>query len=90
MELMTELSDTIESMNSGDYKDRFIAEYAQLVIRTFRLSSMITKYEIGDLNFTPKTPIEVLEAQLNAMNDYLKILKKRAELEEIELPEVVL
>lgn len=90
MEIMTELSDTIDSMNSGYYKDRFIAEYAQLAIRTIRLSSMVAKYDMNELNFTPKTPIEVLKAQLNAMNDYLEILEKRAKIEEIELPEVVL
>jgi hypothetical protein len=90
MKIMTELSDTIESMNSAYYKDRFIAEYAQLAIRTARLSSMVAKYEMNELNFTPYTPIGILKDQLNAMNDYLEIMKKRAEIEDIELPEVVL
>lgn len=90
MQIMTELSDTIESMNSENYKDRFIAEYAQLAIRAFRLSSMVAKYEMNKLNFTPYITIGLLKDQLNAMNDYLEIMKERAKIEDIELPEVVL
>lgn len=34
---MNELKDTIELMNSSDYKDRFKAEYYQLKIRYTKL-----------------------------------------------------
>lgn len=90
MDKINNLNQTVELMISEDYKERFISEYAQLALRTIRLSSMVAKYDMNELNFTPKTPIEVLKAQLNAMNDYLEILEKRAKIEEIELPEVVL
>lgn len=90
MDKINNLNQTVELMISEDYKERFIAEYAQLAIRTIRLSSMVAKYDMNVLDFTPKTPIKVLKNQLNAMNDYLEILEKRAKIEEIELPEVVL
>lgn len=34
-----ELRDTVEMMNSGDYKERFKAEYYQVVIRYQKLKS---------------------------------------------------
>lgn len=37
---MNELKDTIELMNSSDYKDRFKAEYYQLKIRYTKLHSI--------------------------------------------------
>lgn len=87
---MTELSDTARYMSSASYKERFIAEYAQLAIRTIRLSEFVSKYDRNALDFTPETPINILKDQLNAMNDYLEILKKRAKIELIDLPEVTL
>ena len=87
---MTELSDTTRYMLSASYKKRFIAEYAQLAIRTIKLSEFVSKYDRNALDFTPETPINILKDQLNAMNDYLEILKKRAQIEQITLPEVTL
>ena len=40
-----ELKDTIDLMNSGDYKERFIAEYYQTKIRYEKLHKMFIKYE---------------------------------------------
>lgn len=37
------LSDTVELMNSADYKDRFKAEYYQVVIRYQKLKAMLEK-----------------------------------------------
>ncbi len=37
------LADTVEMMNSVDYKERFKAEYAQLVIRYNGLKKMLEK-----------------------------------------------
>lgn len=50
---MNELKDTIELMNSSDYKDRFKAEYYQLKIRYTKLHAMLVKLEAGKLDFTP-------------------------------------
>lgn len=37
------LKDTVELMNSEDYRERFIAEYKQLVIRCNGLRNMLDK-----------------------------------------------
>lgn len=80
-----ELKDTVDLMNSEDYKDRFKAEYLQTKIRYEKLSNMLIKYEAGTLSFTPSCSKEVLEDQLYYMNEYLRTLKIRAEIESIEL-----
>ena len=48
-----ELKDSVELMNSADYKDRFKAEYWQNQLRYEKLHDMVIKYEAGTLNFTP-------------------------------------
>lgn len=80
-----ELKDTVQLMQSEDFKDRFIAEYQQTKIRYERLHKMIVKYEAGKLPFTPTTPLEVLKKQASYMGQYLYILELRAQLENIEL-----
>lgn len=80
-----ELKDTVEMMNSEDYKERFKAEYLQTKIRYEKLSNMLIKYEAGTLSFTPSCSKEVLEDQLYYMNEYIRTLKIRAEIEGIEL-----
>lgn len=80
-----ELNDTVEMMNSADYKERFKAEYLQLGIRIGKLANMLSNYAAGTLNFSPSCPYDVLEAQLNAMQIYMYTLRKRAEIEGIEL-----
>ena len=82
---MMDLVDTVDLMMSEDYKDRFVAEYAQLAIRRERLAAMLHKYDHGTLDFTPTCPIELLREQLDAMEDYMSILEKRAILEGIDL-----
>ena len=79
------LKDTIELMNSENYKDRFKAEYYQTKIRYDKLHRMITKLEAGKLEFEPKCPIELLQEQTNFMGRYLHTLEIRAEIEEIKL-----
>lgn len=83
-----ELKDTIEMMNSEDYKERFKAEYYQTKIRYDKLNNMLIKYEAGTLDFKPTCPIEKLEDQRYYMNEYLRTLKVRAEIEGINLSEV--
>lgn len=80
-----ELKDTIELMNSSDYKERFKAEYWQTKIRYEKLHQMIIKYEAGTLEFTPTCPIELLKDQKMHMGKYLYDLEVRAELEGVEL-----
>lgn len=80
------LQDTVEMMNSSDFKERFIGEYAQLVIRKNGLESMLQRTKKGTLPFKPKCSLFLLESQLKTMEDYAKQLEIRAEIEEIELP----
>ena len=79
------LRDTVEMMQSADYKERFKAEYYQLETRIYKLTGMVSSYEMGTLDFTPSCPLDLLEMQLNAMKVYAYALRQRAEIEGIEL-----
>ena len=80
-----ELKDTVELMNSEDYKERFKAEYVQAKIRYDKLDAMTVKYEAGTLNFTPSCPLELLKEQKKYMGNYIRTLRIRAEIEKIDL-----
>ena len=80
-----QLKDTVEMMNSKDFKERFKAEYYQLLIRYDDLLSMLIKWEHNMLDFEPKCSKETLENQVIFMQGYIAILRLRAEIEEIEL-----
>ncbi len=80
-----ELKDTVELMNSNDYKERFKAEYLQTKIRYEKLHKMTVKYEAGTLNFEPSCPLEILKEQESYMGNYLRMLEIRAEIEKIDL-----
>lgn len=80
-----ELKDTIELMNSEDYKERFKAEYYQTKIRYNKLNNMLIKYEANTLDFEPECRLDILKSQADFMYNYLYILKVRAEIEHIEL-----
>ena len=83
--MITELKDTVELMNSSDYKERFKAEYYQLKIRYDKLHNMCEKWDKGELDFTPTCSRFTYARQLNAMAFYLKVLEERAIDEKIEL-----
>lgn len=80
-----ELRDTIEMMNSGDYKERFKAEYYQVVIRYQKLKSMLDKWDNDQLEFTPTCPRSTYNVQIAAMTDYIAVLEARAVMEGVEL-----
>ena len=80
-----ELRETVEMMNSEDYKERFKAEYLQVKIRYDKLDAMTVKYEAGTLNFTPSCSLELLKEQKRHMGNYIRALKIRAEIENIKL-----
>ena len=80
-----QLKDTVEMMNSEDFKERFKAEYYQLSLRLDGLTSMLIKWENNMLDFEPKWSKETLENQVIFMQGYKSILRLRAEIEEIEL-----
>lgn len=80
-----ELNETVELMNSADYKDRFKAEYFQVKIRYDKLKVMCDKWDEGKLNFKPTCPREIYDLQLDAMKRYMDILVIRAKIENVEL-----
>ena len=79
------LQDTVQLMNSDDYKERFKAEYLQTKIRYEKLHNMVVKYQAGTLDFTPSCSIELLKEQKRYMGQYLYCLEVRAEIEKIPL-----
>lgn len=82
------LRDTVQFMNSDDYKARFVGEYLQLRIRYNGLRKMLIKLEAGTLEFTPTCDSTILENQAYYMENYLRALEVRAEVEKIELPKI--
>ena len=77
------LIDTVSLMTSEDYKDRFKAEYFQTLIRHDRLQEMVDNWD--SLDFQPTCPKTMYRDQLDAMKNYLVILRARAEKENISL-----
>ena len=82
---MENLLGTAEMMNSSDYKERFKAEYYQVVIRYKKLKAMLEKWDKGDLNFNPTCPRSIYNMQIRAMTDYIAVLEARAVIEGVEL-----
>lgn len=64
----------------NDYKERLKEELAQLEERVSKLDSFILRYSMGEIDVKLDCPLWVLELQLNAMNTYLTVLRKRVEL----------
>lgn len=82
------LNDTIDGMVSNDYKERFIAEYQQLVIRYNSLKKMLENWDGNKLSFVPICPRSTYNMQIKAMADYIEVLEARAVMENIDLQEV--
>lgn len=83
--MINELRDTIEMMNSENYKERFKAEYYQVVIRYQKLKSMLDKWDNDQLDFTPTCPRSTYNMQITVMTDYIAVLEARAVMEGVEL-----
>lgn len=82
---MMKLNETAEMMNSEDYKERFKAEYMQLVIRYRGLKSMLEKWDKSELSFSPTCPRSTYNMQITAMTDYIAVLEARAVMEDVNL-----
>lgn len=81
------LAETINGMVSKDYKERFIAEYQQLVIRYNGLKKMLGNWDKNELAFVPTCPRSTYNMQIKAMADYIAVLEARAVMEGIKLQE---
>lgn len=80
-----ELKDTVDGMLSDDYKERFKAEYDQLMIRASRLEKLLIDDSNGDIDFELQCPRQMLGTQLRLMRQLLEVLKRRAKIESIDL-----
>ena len=84
-----ELKETVELMNSEDYKERFVAEYRQVKIRYEKLKNFCNKIEVETMLGKEVTkhdcPLELLREQQKYMGLYLSVLEKRALIENIVL-----
>ena len=69
----------------SDYKTRMAYEYRQLATRADKLRTMLRKQADGTLDFEPTCPIELLRHQLDVMDEYANTLRRRAEIEHVDL-----
>lgn len=76
---------TAVGMMSEDYKERFKAEYKQLVIRFEGLKKMLKKWDEGTITFEPTCPRSTYDMQLKAMSEYIAVLEARAVMEDVDL-----
>ncbi len=80
-----ELKDTLQMMGSADYKERFRAEYYQIVIRYQKLKAMLERWDKDELGFKPTCPRSTYNMQITAMTDYIAVLEARAVMEGVDL-----
>lgn len=85
-----ELKDTIDGMLSGDYKERFVAEYQQTKIRYEKLKNFCDRIELAQNYGCVEEPVhdcppKLLSNQQYYMGMYLSYLEKRAIIEGISL-----
>lgn len=75
-----------EFINAPDtWQERRKREYRETKDRYERLHWMVTKYEAGVLEYTPKCSIELLKQQKKHMGEYLHDLEVGALVEGVEL-----
>ena len=75
------------SAKASGYQDRMRVEYRELTARAGRLRDMLQRYADGTLDFEPTCPISLLSRQLDVMDEYSLILRRRANIEHISLGE---
>lgn len=73
------------SAKASGYQDRMRVEYRELTARAGRLRDMLQRYADGTLDFEPVCPISLLSRQLDVMDEYALILRRRANIEHISL-----
>lgn len=73
---MKTLKDTVKLMTSFDYRERFVAEYEQLVIRYKGLRNTLDKWDRSELDFTLICPRSTYNLQLKQWRIILLFLKQ--------------
>ena len=85
MKKILTLEETAKMMLSEDYKERFKAEYYQLVNRYEGLKLMLKRWDAGTLDFKPAASRAIYSIQIDAMERYIVVLELRASTEKIDL-----
>lgn len=80
-------ADQADGATASDYKERMRVEYQELTGRAGELRDMLQRYADGTLDFEPTCPITLLSRQLDVMDEYALILRRRAGIEHISLGE---
>lgn len=80
-------ADQADGATASDYKERMRVEYQELTGRADKLRDMLQRYADGTLDFEPVCPISLLSRQLDVMDEYALILRRRAGIERISLGE---
>lgn len=80
-------ADQADGATASDYKERMRVEYQELTDRADKLRDMLQRYADGTLDFEPTCPITLLSRQLDVMDEYALILRRRAGIERIGLGE---
>lgn len=75
-ETMSEVAEAV-TVSMPSHTVRLLAEYKELVQRKEKLEAILMKSEEGKLDFVLKCPQHLLFDQLQAMQHYEDILKKR-------------
>ena len=73
------------SKQKFEYRDRIVIEYFDLKEREQKLAAMLDGWSRGVLDFTPKSSPDLLNAQLDVMLAYQRILGERAGVEGVDL-----
>ena len=82
------LASTRDMMISTDYKERFKAEYIQLKNRFDGLKKMLDAWDDMKLDFIPPCPRSFYGEQVTYMEQYLRVLERRAKLEDVDLSDI--
>ena len=83
------LASTRNMMISPDYKERFVAEFKQDYNRYVGLRNMCEKWDKGKLNFVPTCQRSIYNLQLSAMEEKLAVLLERANIEQVEVQDIL-
>ena len=78
---------TIKTGGKEDERSGMRVEYMALTAHAGRLRDMLQRYADGTLDFEPACPIALLSRQLDVMDEYALILRRRASIEHISLGE---
>ena len=85
MRAESQCADDVATEAPDTWQERRKREYRETKDRYERLHWMVTKYEAGVLEYTPKCSIELLKQQKKHMGEYLHDLEVGAFVEGVEL-----